>query len=259
MLFRTVYGPELEAIYEFIAQANRDGRAPSRQDIHEAFVPRQPGGGFCHTKNADDALAFLRSGRMIQGDGAYRVTTESNGPFKVKLLRAMRRLELGQEEPEHPLDRLYMLILTELFIRPNQFFVRDVHGAANRLREISELGGISREKAQSWKRVMEYLGLGRRAFGGFLCVYSPWLIGEIVEQWPEERGTLQGFFEGYFDHILPYRRQDGDLADAVRLPFEHLAQQGWLALFSLQDSPSRPYFGEHRWKGIARRSDDYDQ
>lgn len=259
MLFRTVYGPELEAIYEFIAQVNRDGKNPSRQDIHEALVPSQPDGDFCHTQNVDDALAFLRSARMIQGEGAYLVTADGDGPFKIKLLRAIRRLELGQEAPEHLLDRLYMLILTELFISPNQLFMRDMHGAANRLRAISELGGISREKAQAWKRVMEYLGLGRRAFGGFLCVYSPRLIEEIVEQWPGERGTLQGFFEGYFDHILPYRRQDGDLADAVRLPLEHLARQGRLDFFSLQDSPSRPYFGEHRWKGIAKRSDDHDQ
>lgn len=254
MLFRTVYGPELLAIYTFVVSENRAERAPSRDDVHAAFVPRRADGSFCQTQNVDDALAFFRSAGLIEGEGTYRACDNGQGTFRVRLLRAMRRIELGQEEAEHPVDRLYMLLLTELFIRPDRLFVQNLHAEANQLRQVKELGGISREKTQTWKRVMEYLGIGRRAFGGFLCSYSPSLVEEIIADWTEERGTLQAFFEGAFGNILPYaRQQDGGLAAPVRAPFEHLVAAGRLALFTLQDSPSKPYFGERHLKGIAKR------
>lgn len=254
MLFRTVYGPELLAIYTFIVDENKAGRDPSRENVHAVFVPRRADGSFCQTQNVDDALAFLRSAGLIEGKGTYRARGNGQGTFRVRLLRAMRRIELGQEEAEHPVDRLYVLLLTELFIRPDRLFVQNLHAEANQMRQVKELGGISREKTQTWKRVMEYMGIGRRALGGFLCSYSPSLVEEVIAGWTEERDTLQAFFEGTFRSILPYaRQQDGDLAAPVRAPFEHLTTAGRLALFPLQDSPSKPYFGERRLKGIAKR------
>lgn len=254
VLFRTVYGPELLAIYTFIADENKAGRDLSRNDVHTAFVPRRADGGFCQTQNVDDALAFLRSAGLIEREGTYQARGDGQGTFRVRLLRAMRRIELGQEEAEHPVDRLYVLLLTELFIRPDRLFVQNLHAEANQLWQVKELGGISREKTQTWKRVMEYLGIGRRAFGGFLCTYSPRLVEEIIATWTEERGTLQAFFESTFGSILPYARQrDGDLAAPVRAPFEHLVAAGRLALFPLQDSPSKPYFGERHLKGIGKK------
>jgi hypothetical protein len=101
---------------------------------------------------------------------------------------------------------------------------------------------------------MEYLGLGKRLHGQFLCSYSTKLVQELVNCWPKTRGTLQTFFEGYLDEVVPYSRADGDVAVAVRAPLEELARRGIIELYPLQDSPTQPYFGNQRYRGIRRSS-----
>lgn len=64
MLFRTVYGPELEAIYQFIVEADI---RPSRQTIYAAFIPQHPEAEPVSTQNVDDALSFLESARLDCG------------------------------------------------------------------------------------------------------------------------------------------------------------------------------------------------
>jgi hypothetical protein len=250
MLFRTVYGPELEAIYRFIVAGQDLGR--QRQDIYTAFIPKRTDEIIPSTQSVDDALAFLKSARLIQetdGFHAYQTPPEA---FAVKLLRAMRKLEIGAEQPEHHIDPLYTLLLTELFIEPDRLFVKNLYAEANQLRQVREAGGLTKEKVQVWKRVMEFLGIGRRAFGGFLCAYMPDLMLAIINQWTEERGTLQSFFD-YLDQVLPCARSDGELARPVAASMLYLAEQGKIELFPLQDSPTRPYFGTLGYRWIARR------
>ncbi len=251
MLFRTVYGPELEAIYHFIVEADTP---LSRQAVHAAFMPQQADGEAVSTQNVDDALSFLESARLIEANGGeYRgLDSADNESFQVKTLRQLRQLELGLLEPVQPIDPLYMLILTELFIRPNQLFIEDVHREANKLRQVADAGGLSREKVQAWKRVMEFLGVGQRVLSGFRCAYSPPLLLAILDQWPQPEGTLQIFFEEHLDRILPFQIENGDLAHAVESPLDYLTDQGLIALTPLQDSPNKPYFGERNLKHIAR-------
>jgi hypothetical protein len=257
MLFRTVYGSELEAIYQFIVTSNAAGANPQRQDIYAAFIPEHSDGKLPPTQNVVDALAFLKSSKLVNdGDGFRACVLDPGGPFALTLLRTMRRIERKAEQADHIIDPLYTLLLTELFVKPDCLFVKDVHAEANRLRQVKEVGGLTREKIQAWKRVMEFLGFGRRAFNGFLCTYTPELVLAIVNQWSEERGTLQSFFADHFDDVLPYAQANGELARAVAVPMTYLATQGHIELFPLQDSPTRPYFGTSRYKGIARRHSD---
>lgn len=62
MLFRTVYGPELEAIYQFIASSTTP---LSRRAIHTAFIPPSETAKVS-TQNVDDALSFLESAQLIE-------------------------------------------------------------------------------------------------------------------------------------------------------------------------------------------------
>lgn len=250
MLFRTVYGPELEAIYHFIVAS--DGPLP-RKTIQATFLSN------AHTKevstqSVDDALSFLESVFLIEEKkGSYqRPDMVADQPFRIITLRQLRALELGILEALHPIDPLYMLILTELFIRPNQLFVSDVHAEANKLRPVTEAGGLSREKLQAWKRVMEFLGIGQRAAGGFRCAYSPQLLLETILQWSETENTLQQFFENYLAAIIPYQTIEGNLAQAVEAPLRYLNNRGEITLSQRQDSPSKPYFGEQRFRYISR-------
>ena len=256
MLFRTVYGPELEAIYCYVTERNAQGIHPQRADIHAAFIPSRPNGGFPPTQNVDDALAFLKSARAVEEVGGYRACEPTPGAsFAVQVLRMMRRIERDKEPPDHPVDPLYTLLLTELFIKPDRLFVQNLHAAANQLRSVQAVGGLSKEKIQAWKRVMEFLGMGRRVVGGFLCTYRPDLVAAVLAQWGDGRGTIQSFLENCFDQVLPYARTDGGLSQAVSAPLAYLADQGWIELFPLQDSPTRPYFGHHRYRGIVWRED----
>lgn len=255
MLFRTVYGPELQAIYAFVAQQSAQVRSPSRQTIHQAFLSGYSNNEMGSTQSVDDALSFLLSaGLVLERSGDFAAAGD-DARFRVLLLRAMRRLETGQQEPIHPTDALYSLLLSELFVRPNCLFLPDLHGAANELRQVQEVGGLSREKVQAWKRVMEYLGVGRRVGGGWMCAYSPDLIAEIIQTWEHQQGTLQSLLEDCLIRVLPFESQSSDLADCIAAPLEYLAQQGRIALYPLQDSPGKPYFGARRWRGIESKCD----
>ena len=252
MLFRTVYGPELEAIHRYVADCNAKGVQPDSEDIQSTFIARQSDGSLPSTQSVDDALAFLESARMLEGRDGYRVSTLADeGPFAVQLLRKMRCLEKGEAAPDHPVDPLYTLLLIELFIEPDKLFVENLHAAANQLRSVEEVGGLSKEKIGAWKRVTAFLGVGRRLPGGFQCVYGPSLVEAIVAQWGRREGALQSFLEDRFSRFLPYVRADGGLARAVRAPLLHLLERQDVDLFPLQDSPTRSYFGRRRYKGIA--------
>ncbi len=256
MLFRTVYGPELEAVYRYVVECNAEGVHPKREDVHTAFIACQADGDLPSTQSVDDALAFLESGRMLEEVNGYRASEPvAEAPFVVQLLRGIRCIEGGEISPEHPLDPLYTLLLTELFIRPDRLFVAGLHAAANQLPDVEKAGGLSKEKIRAWKRVMTFLGIGRRLPGGFQCLYSPSLVKAILAQWEKREDTLQSFLEDCFGHILPYARADGGLAQAVKAPLLHLVEQEEIALFPLQDSPTRSYFGRHRYKGIAWKGD----
>lgn len=254
MLFRTVYGPELEAIYRYVVERNAEGVQPEKEDVRKAFIVRRSDGDVPSTQSVDDALAFLESARMLEEVNGYRACAPATEvPFAVQALRAMRRLEKGDGLAIHPVDPLYTLLLTELFIGPDRLFVTDLHAAANQLRAVKETGGLSKEKIGTWKRVMTFLGVGRRLPGGFQCAYSPSLVKGILAQWDRREGTLQSFLEDCFGCVLPYARADAGLAQAVRAPLLHLVERGEIDLFPLQDSPTRSYFGRRRYKGIARK------
>lgn len=256
MLFRTVYGPELEAIHGYVAECNAEGTQPKREDIYNAFVVRRSDGELPSTQSIDDALVFLESAQMLEEVDGYRACTPAAEiPFVIEVLRAMRRLERGEASPTHSLDPLYTLLLTELFIEPDRLFVADLHAEANQLQVVEESGGLSKEKIGAWKRVMTFLGVGRRLPSGFQCVYDPLLVRAILALWDRQEGTLQSFRENCFAPILPCIRADGGLAQAARSPLLYLMEQGEIDLFPLQDSPTRSYFGHRRYKGIAWKGD----
>ena len=249
MLIRTVYGPELAAIYSYLVQTN--GRL-SRHDIHQAFMPVCDDGPTGSTQNIDDALSFLVASGLVQEDtGFHAVSDDSRLPFRLLALAQLKSLSNGKITAQHEVDALYMLILDELFIKSDRVFVADVHAEANKLRRIKAAGGLSREKIQAWKRVMSFLGVGQRVETGFQCTYAPDLLLSILASWRNKDGLLQSFFESHLTRYLPFETEAGDLAQAIVQPLLYLAGQGRVALAPRQDSPSKPYFGKRQFRHIA--------
>lgn len=252
MLFVTVYGPELESLFWYIHRYTQQEGSISREHLYSAYLPQTALTHKGQTKNIEDAISYLKAARLIEGDKDYFTTqpgVDMGMPFAALLLRQFRQLEsISSQIP--PIDFLYITLLEQLYITPNQSWISDVHAAANQLGLAQQIGGISQEKIGAWKRVMEFLGLGYRMGSGFYCLYRPELLQAILERWPLGEGTLQEFFERYLQFWLACLTGRGEVAQPAACALEYLAQKGSIDLHSKQDSPSRPYFGAHHLRGI---------
>jgi hypothetical protein len=205
------------------------------------------------TQSIDDALSFLVSADLIREvDDDYVARPIQAPSFRLAVLMQARGLQLGDIEPKHVTDPLYMLILEELFVRPNRVFVADLHAEVNKLRQVQEVGGLSKEKLQAWKRVMAYLGMGWRVGDGFACACAPYLLKEILDAWEYDEGPLQVFLEAHLGKFLPFQTVGGDLADSIGQTLLHSTRNGGLALVARYDSPAKPYFGEQRLRYLTR-------
>lgn len=252
MLFVTVYGPELESLFYYIHKYTQQEGSISRDQLYSAYLPQTALTHKGQTKNLEDAISYLKAARLIEGDKAHFNTQpniDTSMSFATLLLRQFRLLErISSQIPL--IDLLYITLLEQLYINPNQSWISDLHAAANQLALAQQTGGISQEKIGAWKRVMEFLGLGYRMGSGFYCLYRPELLQTIAERWPLVEGTLQEFFERYLQSWVPCLTGRGEVAWPVAYTLEYLAQKGSIYLHSKQDSPSRPYFSARHLRGI---------
>lgn len=250
MLFRPVYGPEIEVIYTFIKQ---NPTPVSRQVIYEACLPQYGDKRILSSQSIDDALSFLLAAMLIEDRDGFRIRQSgvTEGSFRLTVIAQMQKLAQREVPPNHELDVQYFLLLQELFIKPDRLYVGDVHAEANKLRSVTELGGVSQEKIRSWKRVMAFLGIGRRVANGFQCVFDPSLLQEIIAAWQTREGFIQDLLEGHFIDYLPFQTQAGELAQAVGQPLWYLQQQQIVQMSAYQDASSKPYFGDRRWRYLV--------
>ena len=252
MLFLTVYGPELESVFQYIYKHTLNEEPVNREQLYSAYLPQVALPSKGQTKNIEDAINYLKSAELIEGDRAYTSTVytlDINMPFSVLLLNQFRRLERTPSKLSL-LDLLYITLLEQLYIAPNQVWISDLHTAVNQLDLAQKIGGISQEKIGAWRRVMEFLGVGYRIGSGFYCLFRPEIVDSVLQKWPEKEGTLQEFFEEYLQSWLPCLTARGEIALPVASTLEQLAQDKRVDLTAKQDSPSRPYFGQRRLKGI---------
>jgi hypothetical protein len=252
MLFLTVYGPELESLFLYIHKLTYRNVAVSREQIYAVYLPHVSPGSKGQTKNIDDALHYLKATGLITGDKAYTSLLQKelfSLPFAALLLHQFKQLESFAFRLS-TIDHLYITMLEQVYINPDKVWVNDVHTAANQLDLARQVGGVSQEKVNAWRRVMEFLGLGYRIGNGFYCLYQPELLYAIARRWAKAEGTLQEFFEDHLQTWLPCLSARGEVARPVANALEHLAQDGKIRLSPKQDSPAKPYFGTHRLKGI---------
>lgn len=229
MLFETVYGPELERVHAaIIALANRG--PVDRAAVFACLIPRGAAG---ERKNVQDAISFLRSAGLLQGHDILSAIEAR--PFRLALLRQIRRIQLDASAPS--LDRGYLQIVEDLFVRPNRVFRRDVHAAANTAHTLA----LTQERLAAWARVLEFIGLGHRIEGGFQCVYAPDLLREILAAHATDEEEIEVVLRDMVELYLPARTADGDAALAAWTPLSYLAEVGEIRLSRLQDSPARRY------------------
>jgi len=253
MLFRTVYGPELAAIFNYIQKQNRQQVFPTKEMLFDSFIPRLSPDQFLTSQNVEDALSFLSSAQVVEYEQGWRLTPmalSTSVPFRLLVLMQIQRISIGQIPEHHPLDPVCGQILSELFVSPDKTYIENLHQEVNRLNIVRNNGGLSKEKIQAWKRVMQFFGVGVRVQNGFLCSYTPHLIQQIVSIWEKEQGTLQEFIEEHFSRFLPCTNRNGEIAKCAANTLLWLHKHGQISLLPLQDSPTRFYFYEKKIRGV---------
>lgn len=252
MFFLTVYGPELESLFRYIHKYTLSEGFVNREQLYSAYLPQISLSQRGQTKNIEDAVNYLKSAKLIEGDKAYTSTihhAETYMPFGVLLLNQFRQLERTPSNLSL-LDLLYITLLEQLYISPNQMWISDLHIAVNQLDLAQQIGGISQEKTGAWRRVMEFLGVGHRIGSGFYCLFRPEVVNTLTQSWSAKEGTLQDFFEGHLQSWIPCLTARGEIALSIAFTLEQLESHKHIHLTLKQDSPSRPYFGQRRLKGI---------
>lgn len=242
MLFRTVFGPELSSILNYIQNAG----AATQLDLTMWFLQSEPEGN--DRTNLEEALAFLSDLGLLRPDREQLdLLVVEPGPFSHRVLLTHLQACYRVPRPDaHPLDPWFMGVLDHLFIRPDRTFIPRLHTAVNALPLPT---ACSEEKVNAWRRVMEALGCGWRAGSGFLACYRPELLMRLLEGWTNS-GPLEEFLD-HVEHSLPVRTATGGLATCFALPLLHLEERGTLRLTQRGDYAGRAFFGERRIKWIT--------
>ena len=247
MLFKTIYGPELESIFNFISKHG----PVKRELLYRAYLPVVQG-SLGNKTNLDDAITFLISSNLVQKDISETLQVKAKGEkFKLLLLTNLRQIQEERSEAKSIMDAWFLNLLEILFIKPNQLVLFKLH---QRFNDCGAPEIISEEKVNAWRRFMEYMGAGRRVFSGFYSLYSPGLLLELIKSWPEKEGPIQLFFEEQMGKYIPWQTSEGDAASAVTTGLTYLENNKLLTLTPRQDLPYRSYLGSRKIKWIRKES-----
>jgi hypothetical protein len=239
MLFQTVYGKELEEIFNFIKSREENEQSTTTEDIANSFTYGNI------NKSIKDALDFLKSAYLLYNRGDFFYTNSEFDFFSLSLLYKLNFIKKEILKPRHNLDPYYLLVLEHIFIDRDMLFIADLVTEVNKNSKFKNLC-LNDEKLGAWKRVMEFLGVGRRGMGGFLVHYSLDLVEKILLLWNLRRGTAKEFFEDHIVNFLPCFHKQGDLSRAIKYPLSILEKEGKIAFSYKQDLPTKSYWDDRK-------------
>lgn len=242
MLFRLVCGPELEELWAFI---DAYGPEVPREQVVRWFSQQHTPTGT--PTNIEEALTVLRTLRLVSGKESLSAAS-IRAPFRLAVLRQMRNYALTRDAGDHGLDSWYLRLVDQLFITPDVTHLGDLHRRANRLNPPMPLND---EKLNAWRRVVEWLGLGRRVGNGFALVYSLDLVTSMLDTWGPSEGPLADFLQ-HVDGFLPCIAEHTDLPRALHFPLSWLDKVGRVELSYRQDAPYKAFCGTKRVNWIRK-------
>lgn len=243
-LFQICYGPEIGAILQTVQRYPGISR--------EALITKyqyQPEGDISSLMDA--ALIFLINLNYIEIDSLKNVW-----PLKeteVKIINYHERLKEIAEETSNPADPNYVFsnMYYQLFVVPNQLYVKDIHYEANL--KFEKLA-ISQEKVNAWKRIMEYFGLGYRVYGGFYALPHIHLMEMSVKKIGEWEGPLQVLFEKKLDPFIPCVYK-GTVFNGMIYSILNLGKGNTLKLSKKQDLPYQSFGEQKQWNWVKLGGD----
>ncbi|MBN9653289.1 hypothetical protein J0K78_03345 [Halobacillus sp. GSS1] len=242
-LFQLCYGPEIHSIFHTI-QSYPNIR---KEELVNKFQYKQDGN---IDSLIEETLQFLDSLKVININENKEIKAcETN----LDVVDILKKLNLISERSNNPGDPNYVFtnIYIDLFVKPNQLFIGDLHYEINKH---YELVSISKEKVNAWKRMMEYFGLGYRYNGGFYALPNYNLLKSIIRRIGKWDGPLQQFFERVIYPIIPCLYK-GDIYRGIVFGLLYLNKVGLVQLSRKQDIPFGSFGGNNEWNWITVRSE----
>ncbi len=231
------YGPELESIHTIVC------RQPGITilELTDLFQYKREGD---ITSLIEGAITFLKEVNFLRVE-EKRIYPQQNRWDVITLLKQLNNIM--QNEKETSFNYLFSTMYYELFVKPDRMYVQDVYYETNAMFASQPVG---QEKVNAWKRVMEFLGLGYRAYGGFYALPHPALLLKIIESKKGWEGPVQVFCQEHLSSIIPCEYQ-GKVYRGVLYGLQGLYRQGVVDLQYRQDLPYAHYEGTNgRWNWL---------
>lgn len=237
MLFQMCYGPEIRTIFECI---NR-GNASSSIEL-KSIMQYQDNGDI--SSLIDGVIVFLKDiGFIEQKDQMLVPLIPEWSPLQVlKKLKELSSISDGDS-----LNYIFTNIHDRLFVKPNRMFLVNIHYHVNSCFPKTMVG---HEKINAWKRVMEYMGVGRRVYSGFYALPQLELIKEILREVGTWEGGLHPFCEKYIDPVFPCITSDSKVYNGILFALVALSETGFLKITHKQDLPYKSYGPNFEWNWI---------
>ncbi|MBO9128585.1 hypothetical protein [Bacillus sp. 165] len=242
MLFQMCYGPELEAIHMVVC------RQPGITMIELTdLFQYNPDGDI--TSLIEGAITFLKEVDFLAVE-EKRIYPRQNGWDVITLLKRLNEIMKNEKEPSF--NYLFSTMYYELFIKPDRLYVQDIYYETNAVFVSQPVG---QEKVNAWKRIMEFLGLGYRAYGGFYALPHPTLLLKIIASQKGWEGPAQIFCQEHVSTIIPCEYK-GKVYQGILHGLQGLHSNGIIKLQYKQDLPYVHYDGMHgRWNWLQIKED----
>lgn len=238
MLFQMCYGPEIEAIYESI----RQGSGMNRSQLKSAYQYREEGD---ITSLIDGTLTILKNLRFIYEENGKMYSSEGR---EWKVTDVFRELtKISEQEESETLNLVFATLYDQVFVKPDKIFVDNIHYQVNSL--LSKIM-VGHEKINAWKRIMEFLGLGRRVYSGFYALPHLSLLREIILEVRGWEGGLHPFCENVIQPTLPCITSGGSIFRGMLYGLLALNDEKIIDITYKQDLPFKSYGPNHQWNWI---------
>jgi hypothetical protein len=232
------YGPEIQAIYESIRR--EPGQTLSQ--LVEKYQYQRDGD---ISSLVTGALTMLKDLQFIHQDETRYLPISNHRWSVTDVFRKLN--EISKTENDETLDYIFSSLYDELFVKPDKMFIVNIHYHVNSKFTKTMIG---HEKVNTWKRIMEFFGLGRRVYSGFYALPHLSLLRQIVSEIGDWEGGLHPFCERNIHPIIPCLTFEGNIFKGLLFGLLELNNQKIIEVSHKQDLPFKSYGQNYEWNWI---------
>jgi hypothetical protein len=238
-LFQICYGPEINEVLQTVQKY----QGISKEDLINKYQ-YHPEGDI--SSLVDAALNFLVNLNFINIDNSKNIwAINEDAVNELSIIFRLKEISNQTDNLSDP-NYIFSSMYYQLFVVPNQMYLKDLYYEANVT--FNKLA-ISQEKINAWKRIMEYLGLGYRVYGGFYALPHFNLINRLIQEIGSWEGPLQLFFEEKINPLVPCVH-NGKVFNGVLFSVINMYKVKMVKLSKKQDLPYSSYGEKKQWNWV---------